>query len=155
MISHAPWWMGLSSQCLWLWQCDSERHLATITPWHHDRCHDDMMTWWHVTAAQSTLYSRPHPHPTLSSHLKCCARGANYDIAPALGGVAQSIIWSTLSLSFVACFHCLWTAVSCLVSPVAWRPSLASAPSAPPSLVWGAAAKWNINLFLCGGVGLI
>ena len=117
---------GFVTVTVWQWAPPGNNY--TMTQWQ--------VSWWHVTTAQSTLYSRPHPHLALSSHLECCARGDNYDMAPALGGVAQSVIWGTLSLSFAASFHCLWTAVSCLVSPAAWRPNtLASPPSAPPSLV--------------------
>ena len=126
----------------WVCDCDSMTVSATWQQLHHDTMTGVMMTWWHVTTAQSTLYSRPRPcphprtHPTLSSHLECCAMRANYDMAPALGGVAQSVIWSTLSLSFVASFHCLWTAVSCLVYPAAWRPypRLTSIGSTLPSV---------------------
>ena len=120
----------------WVCDCDSMTVSATWQQLHHDTMTGVMMTWWHVTTAQSTLYSRPRPYLALSSHVECCAMRANYDMAPALGGVAQQVIWSALSLSFVASFHCLWTAVSCLVSPAAWwpYPRLSSISSSLPSV---------------------
>ena len=104
-----------------------------------------MMTWWHVTAAQSTLYSRPHPHPNLSSHLKCWFKGSQlwYRTCTGRSDSINHLKHIELVLCRLFSLSVDRKLVVLDISPVAWRPypGLSPISSTLPSVRAGCQMK--------------